>query len=73
MFWCLSRLGLHKLAIMCPLQLKPGLAHRWLATVGEPIREKLLPCFVLEIYTSPVVQLLMVIHKVHNCLLIQFS
>ena len=47
---------------------KPGLAHldRQIATVGEPLPKTFLPCFVLKMFISVVVQLLMV----HNCLLI---
>ena len=60
---------------MCPLRVKPSLAHldRQLATPGELLPERLLPRFVLEMYTCLVVQLLMVLHKVHNSLLISIS
>ena len=66
----LSRLCLHQLVIKYPLRLKPGLAHleRQLLTVGELLPKTLLPCFVLEIFISLVVQLPMVLHKVHNSL-----
>ena len=39
------------------------------APLGELLPEKLLPYFVLEMFTS-VVQLLIVLHKVHNSLLV---
>ena len=40
------------------------------APLGEQLPEKLLPYFVLEMFTSVVVQLLIVLHKVHNSLLV---
>ena len=60
---------------MCPLRVKPGLAHldRQLVTVGELFPEIILPCFVLEMITSLVVQPLVVLHKVHNRLLVRIS
>ena len=58
---------------MCHLRLKPGLAHfyRQVSTVGEVLPETLPPCFVLEMFISVVLQLLMILHKVHNSHLIQ--
>ena len=66
-----SRLQLHQFAVMCPLRLKLGLAHldRQLMTVGKPLTETFLPCFVLEMFISLIVQLLMLLHKVPNSLI----
>ena len=62
LFRGLSRHRLCQLAVMFPLPLKLGLAHldRQLVTVGEHLPETLLLCFVLEMFVSLVVQLLMV-------------
>ena len=46
---------------------------RQLATVSELLPETLLHCFVLEIFISLVVQLLTVLHTVHNRLLVGIS
>ena len=60
---------------MCPLQVKPGPAHldRPLVTLGKLLPEKLLPCFVHEMFASLVVQLIVVLHEVHNGLLVRIS
>ena len=72
LFWGLTRLQLCELVVKCLLRLKPGLAHldRQLVTVGEPLPETFLPCFDLKMFISFVVQLLVVLHKVYNILLI---
>ena len=53
LFWGLSRLGLHELAVMCHLRLNPGLAQldRHVATVGKPLPETLLS-FAIYIFES---------------------
>ena len=50
---------------------KLNLCHldRQVATVGESLPETLPPCFVLKMFSSLVIQLLGVFHKVHNSLL----
>ena len=60
-------------SVMCPLRVIPGLAHldRQLTTLGELLPETLLPCFVLEMFISHVIQLLVVLHKLHNGLVIR--
>ena len=54
LFWGMSRLWLNELAITCPLRLKPGLEYldRKLETVGKPLPETLLFCFVLKMFIS---------------------
>ena len=60
---------------MCTVRLTPGLAHigRQVATVGKPLLDILPPCFVIKTFISFVVQLLVVLHKVHKSLLILVS
>ena len=62
LFSGLSRLSLGELAVMCPLRLKPGLAHldRQVVTVGKPLSK--IPCFVLEMLISLVLQLHSLLH-----------
>ena len=71
---CLSGLvqTLTATAIACPVRAKQGLVHldRQIATVYEPLSETLLPCFVLEMFACFVVQLLVIFHKINNCLLV---
>ena len=58
-FFCsLTSLGLDELAIVCPLQIKQGLAHfvRQYTTVGEPLLKTFLPCLVLKMFISLVMQ-----------------
>ena len=59
---------------MCPLRVKPGLAHldRQLVTLGKLLPEKLISWFVLKIFTS-LLHFLVVHHKVHNSLLIRIK
>ena len=55
---------------MRPFRVKAGLAHldRQLVIGGELLTETHFPCFVLDMFISLVIQLLVVFDKVHNSL-----
>ena len=57
---------------MSPLRFEPSLAHfdRQLATVGKPLPQAFLPDLVLKVFIGLVIQLLVVLHNVHNSPLI---
>ena len=65
-FDCMSLL----LSVLCKSNQVLHTLTRRFTTVGEPLPETLLPCFVLEMIISLVKQLLKVLHKVYNSLLI---
>ena len=71
-FWSLTRLGLCEFALASVLGFEPSLAHfdRQFATVGKPVPQAFIPGVVLKVFIGLVVQLLVVLHKVHNSLLI---
>ena len=71
-FWSPTRLGLCEYAIVNQLGFELSLAYfdRQLATVGKPLPKAILLGLVLKMFICLVVQLLMVLHKVHNRLLI---
>ena len=56
---------------MSPLGFEPSLAHfdRQLVTVDEPLPQTFLPGLVLQMFISFVLQLLVILHKFHSCLL----
>ena len=71
-FWRLSSLGLSEFAIVSPLEFEPSLIYfdRQLAAVGEPLPKTLFHGLVLDLFIGLVVQLLMLLDKVHYSILI---
>ena len=69
--WCLARLRLCEVAVVSPLEFKTNLSHidRQLAIVGKPLPQTYLLGLVLKLLVGLVNELVMVLDKVHNSLL----
>ena len=68
----LVRLKLDEFSVVSPLGFELSLVHfhRQLATAGKPLQQALVPGLVIKVLIRLVTELILILNKVHNILLI---